>query len=151
MKNIHILVAFSFVVLLPVTSFAATAASLFTHVATPKPNVACTVLTSSFGKGTRDTSKNTQVTKLQNFLNATGYLSVAATGYFGPATEAALKAYQKNTISGGKTIPSTGFIGSITRAAIQAATCGGGTLTTTSSATTTVPPCPVGYVCDVRK
>lgn len=56
------------------------------------------------------------VTELQKVLIAHGYLKIAApTGYFGPATLAAVKQYQSaNSIS------MTGFVGPLTRAALNA-------------------------------
>ncbi len=58
--------------------------------------------------------KHKEVTVLQNFLIAKGYLKSKATGYFGPATEVAVKAFQiKNKIT-----PATGIVGPKTRVII---------------------------------
>jgi peptidoglycan hydrolase-like protein with peptidoglycan-binding domain len=68
--------------------------------------------TSNFGLGTQDED----VTQLQTILIADGYLKITApTGYFGPVTKAAVEAYQAaNNIS-----PSSGYIGSLTRAILN--------------------------------
>ena len=58
-------------------------------------------------------SRGSDVTVLQNILRAQGYLS---TGYFGIATFKAVKAFQKNYIH----IAPTGFVGPLTRAALNA-------------------------------
>jgi peptidoglycan hydrolase-like protein with peptidoglycan-binding domain len=60
--------------------------------------------------------RNNDVTELQKVLVAAGFLKIdAPTGYFGPLTLAAVKAYQ--TAHG---ISSTGFVGPLTRAALNA-------------------------------
>jgi hypothetical protein len=70
------------------------------------------VFMSEMGNGT----SGDEVTALQAFLIAHGYLQIAApTGYFGPMTEAALKLYQ-----GSKGISTTGYFGPLTMAAINA-------------------------------
>jgi hypothetical protein len=80
------------------------------------------------------------VVALQTWLIANGFnipsiaSGAAAKGYFGAQTKAAVQRYQAS-----RGIPSTGFVGPLTRAALNG---GGGTAT--------VPPafsCPVGYVC----
>ena len=53
--------------------------------------------------------------ELQNRLISEGYLKAEATGYFGPLTFAAVKAYQ--TANG---LPSTGFVGPLTLAKLNA-------------------------------
>lgn len=55
------------------------------------------------------------VMELQKVLATLGFFKVAPTGYFGPITLAAVKAYQTS-----KGIPSTGFVGPLTRAALNA-------------------------------
>jgi hypothetical protein len=60
-------------------------------------------------------SRGTEVTELQKVLIAGGFLKIAApTGYFGPATQVALKAYQKKY-----GIPQTGTVGPLTRAQLN--------------------------------
>ncbi|HEX7724407.1 MAG TPA: peptidoglycan-binding domain-containing protein [Candidatus Paceibacterota bacterium] len=78
------------------------------------------------------------VVALQTALIAQGYSipsiasGAAAKGYFGAQTQAAVKAYQ--TAHG---VPSTGFVGPLTRAALN-----GGAM-----ATAPMTSCPAGYVC----
>jgi len=55
---------------------------------------------------------------LQNYLSVSGYLSATPNGYFGPATFEAVQKFQsKNGIS------ATGYVGPITRLAIQIKSC----------------------------
>ncbi|PJE74571.1 MAG: hypothetical protein COV01_00890 [Candidatus Taylorbacteria bacterium CG10_big_fil_rev_8_21_14_0_10_41_48] len=55
---------------------------------------------------------------LQNYLSVSGYLSATPNGYFGPATFGAVQKFQlKNGIS------DTGYVGPITRLAIQIKSC----------------------------
>src|SRR3989338_5048557 len=76
------------------------------------------------GSITRDLSigsRGTDVSALQTFLIAQGFLSATATGYFGSLTEAAVRQYQaaQNIVSSG-TPATTGYgaVGPRTRAAI---------------------------------
>lgn len=76
------------------------------------------------------------VVALQAFLRNQGFLPVNPTGFFGPLTLRAVQLFQRE-----HGIPATGFVGPITRARIEAITCGvpsTGT-GTTSAATTTLP------------
>ena len=61
-----------------------------------------------------------EVSKMQGFLNARGYLVSKPTGYFGNATVKGVKSFQKEI---GVT-PITGTVGPLTRARIKKATCG---------------------------
>lgn len=65
-------------------------------------------------------SSGSQVTTLQNMLVDLGYLEMQPTGYFGRATEAAVRRWQYNY-----KIEPVGWTGPATRASIAAATCGG--------------------------
>lgn len=73
--------------------------------------------TVSFATLTKDLKKgneNSEVLELQNFLFSKKYLIAKPNGYFGPATQAAVQAFQKaNKIS------QTGTIGPVTRAKIN--------------------------------
>jgi peptidoglycan hydrolase-like protein with peptidoglycan-binding domain len=63
-------------------------------------------------------SEGVDVTVLQNFLNRAGFLSAVPNGYFGPATTAAVRAFQyENGISG------TGAVGPATLNAINERMC----------------------------
>ncbi len=88
-------------------------------------------------------SRIADVLTLQNFLGNMGYIMVMTTGYFrAPGyftteTEDGVKEFQR--VHG---IPVTGYVGPLTRTAIQNSSCG------TNSATATVNvTCPAGYVC----
>lgn len=65
-------------------------------------------------------SSGAQVTTLQNMLVDLGYLEMQPTGYFGRATEAAVRRWQYNY-----KIEPVGWTGPATRASIAAATCAG--------------------------
>lgn len=77
-------------------------------------------------------SSGADVTALQNWLNAQGYLKVSATGYFGSATQAAVVAWQK--VAG--LTPAAGYFGAKSRAALSSVSTGG---STGSTGGTTVP------------
>ena len=68
--------------------------------------------------GSRDSWTNGEVTKLQGVLILQGYLNSEATGYFGYLTLKAVRAFQ--TVNG---FDSTGFVGPLSRAKINAMTC----------------------------
>jgi peptidoglycan hydrolase-like protein with peptidoglycan-binding domain len=77
-------------------------------------------------------SRGADVTALQQALIAGGYsIPAGATGYFGSQTQAAVKLYQA-----AKGIPNTGFVGPLTRAALN-----GGVAVVPAAG------CPAGYVC----
>ncbi len=80
----------------------------------------CASLSTTLSYGNHDSTTNGQVSILQNFLYARGYLSVPATGYFGPLTFRAVKAFQSASASGAI----DGIVGVQTRAHIFAASCG---------------------------
>lgn len=61
-----------------------------------------------------DTTDGPDVMELQKRLISLGFLSGTATGYYGTATQTAVQKYQTS-----KGIPATGFVGSITRAALN--------------------------------
>ncbi len=66
----------------------------------------------------RDVSTNGFVTKLQDFLHTTNYLTTASTGFFGAGTFKAVKAFQ-----GANGISKTGSVGPNTRAKILQISC----------------------------
>jgi peptidoglycan hydrolase-like protein with peptidoglycan-binding domain len=102
--------------------------SLFTLVALPTlvlvPVVAnaqttaqsCVSLTQNLTIG----STGAEVTKLQTYLKANGYLASAPTGYFGSITALAVKNLQKQI----GIIPASGYVGSVTRSAIACGAAG---------------------------
>lgn len=79
-------------------------------------------------------SRGADVTALQTWLNAKGYLAVAPTGYFGGLTKAAVAAFQA---ANGVT-PAVGYFGPLTQAKL-AAVDGGST-----GSVSTVPGCAAG-------
>ncbi len=77
-------------------------------------------------------SRGADVTALQQVLISGGYLKIAApTAYFGPATKAALAAWQ----TANKISPAVGYFGALTRAAMAGTvSTGGGTVILPTSA-----------------
>ena len=82
---------------------------------------ACAAPTSEMGVGDTDATTGGDVTRLQQFLKRDPaiYPEGLVTGYFGHATERAVKRFQDS-----KDIPQTGFVGPLTLDAIEAI-CGG--------------------------
>ena len=108
----------------------ATLASLFAwspakaDVALP----ACTVLSHNMFWGEFDGITGGEVTSLQTFLNEKGYLNHAPTGFFGSLTYSAAVQFQR-----AYGIPTTGFVGPLTRAEIQTLSCASSTPVLTPS------------------
>lgn len=117
MKKIAILGAFILSVLLT-SQFSAFAQQ--TDIVTDAEVSSCTNLTRGMVYGSRDSATGGQVTDLQFFLQQSGYLKSDPTGYFGLATQSAVKAFQK-----ANGITPNGQVGPITRAAIKKASCDG--------------------------
>jgi|GEM_PF-4054367 len=88
-------------------------------VPTPPAQTNCVSLSSYLKYASRDSGTGGEVTKLQKYLNGTGYLRASPTGYFGTMTLAAVKQFQK--ING---ISQVGSVGPTTRAKIRVLTCG---------------------------
>ena len=79
----------------------------------------CVTITSGVSFGSRDSSSNGNVSRLQTYLIFRGYLSSSATGYFGKQTEAAVRSFQiQNSLS------AVGNVGPLTRARILSHSCG---------------------------
>lgn len=73
----------------------------------------------NLSKNTGIKSQGVEVSMLQAFLKAEGYLSSDATGYFGSMTKAAVIKYQvEKNIS-----PAEGYVGSMTRGSIKGESC----------------------------
>jgi peptidoglycan hydrolase-like protein with peptidoglycan-binding domain len=90
---------------------------------TPYVSTNCTDISVLLKYGKHDISTGGQVSALQNFLHAHNYLSVNATGYFGPMTRAAVIAFQKEN-----GLAADGIVGVQTRAHIFAKDCSGSSL-----------------------
>ncbi len=95
------------------TSTAVVASPVATTTSVPPKTTPST--TSTFTKDLKTGSKGTEVTKLQNILIKKGYLKATANGVYGPATTAAVKAWQKAA-----GLPATGYFGPQSRAKIGA-------------------------------
>ena len=78
----------------------------------------CADITYDLFQGLSDKVNDKSVTKLQTYLNRSGYLRASPNGYFGPSTFNAVKNYQvANNISG------TGRVGPLTRKLIKDNSC----------------------------
>ena len=98
----------------------------------------CLLITHNLFLDTTDGTTGGDVTKLQNFLIASGYMQGSATGYFGPATQAGVQAYQAaNGIVSSGTPDTTGYgyVGAKTRSVLSAhCTAASGPFTATPTA-----------------
>lgn len=90
------------------------------------------------GDGNDKDGKREDVKDLQDKLREKGYLSVASTGYFGPATKKAITKYQKDN-----NISPTGYIGEKTRGQLRNHFC-------MSNSTTTKPIAVCDYAAPVN-
>ncbi len=81
---------------------------------------ACYTINNNIKYGTRDSSYSTSVSVLQGFLREYNFLSPGPVGFFGPTTFKAVKFFQQ-----AQNIPSTGFVGPLTRAKIKTFSCEG--------------------------
>ncbi|KKW19744.1 MAG: hypothetical protein UY63_C0007G0028, partial [Parcubacteria group bacterium GW2011_GWA2_51_10] len=82
---------------------------------------ACVALQYNLKYRMTDARTEGEVSLLQDFLQAEGYLSSQPTGFFGLQTLAAAKKYQANV-----GLSPTGYVGPLTREKIKDATCDGG-------------------------
>lgn len=101
-------------VIIPKAQPATTTAPVTPAVQTPPaaaPVFSSFIFNSTLRKGIRGAA----VRELQKRLTAEGFYGREITGYFGPVTEAALKAYQRAW-----KIPATGVLGPLTRAQLNA-------------------------------
>ncbi len=85
------------------------------------PQFLCTNLSYNMTVGSRDYNTEGEVTKLQIFLVNAGFLNHSVTGYFGVLTRSAVANYQ----AANGIVPTAGYVGPVTRAAINKDTCSG--------------------------
>lgn len=109
-------------------------------------NPVCLDISSNWQLGTRDTVSRGEVARIQEYLNVP---AGAYAGYFGKLTFTAIKGFQASN-----GLPTTGYVGPLTRAKLKSLTCPPGgntaavsstqtgqtTTTTTTTGTTTTPP-----------
>ena len=81
-------------------------------------NSSCVTLDNNMRYRMRDTQVNNEVSDLQDYLIAEGYLSGSITGYFGVATLKAVKSFQSNN-----GLLASGYVGPITRVKIKSLSC----------------------------
>ncbi len=101
-------------------------------------NNTCYSFSYNMRKGSRDSTANNEVTKLQEALVQLGYLNADPTGYFGNVTYNAVRAFQS-----AKGLLSSGFVGTYTRTALYNATCNGNNPYPTPIPSPTPTPTPV--------
>lgn len=77
-------------------------------------------ITSDLHIGQYDSYTSGQVTKLQTYLYGAGFMNHAPTGYFGGLTMQGVMQFQRE-----RGIITTGYVGPLTRGALQVADCGG--------------------------
>lgn len=83
-----------------------------------RADASCISVTANMAQGATDATTGGQVTILQKYLASAGYLKAVPNGVYGPATVAAVKAFQAaNGIS------ATGQVAALTRAALSIRSC----------------------------
>ena len=109
--------------------------SVSTISSSPTSPQQCVNLSANLYQGLNDSGISGQVTMLQHFLAAEGYLTATPNGHFGPSTFSAVKKFQ--SVQG---ISAIGEVGPATRAAIERISCAATTAPVyTPSATNAVP------------
>ena len=78
----------------------------------------CINFSANLRQGQKDSALNKNVYKLQSYLYQEGFLKVSPTGFFGTKTHFAVKALQSKNL-----LPSTGFVGPLTRNLLYTKTC----------------------------
>ena len=87
------------------------------------PSSTCVSLSYNMRYRSKDSSTNGEVSDLQDFLQAKGYLNSEPTGYFGLLTKKAVQSFQK-----ANNIFDDGYVNSFTRTTIKSISCGGGSV-----------------------
>ncbi len=85
---------------------------------TDNDNNSCVELSNNMRYRTRDITVNNEVSDLQDYLIAEGYMSGSTTGFFGVATQKAVKSFQS-----ANGLINSGYVGPVTRAKIKALSC----------------------------
>lgn len=88
----------------------------------------CTQISADIGTGSSDSYGSQNVISLQRFLVSEKYVAAVPNGYFGPSTTMGVKMFQA-----ARGISATGFVGPLTRAAIEAASCSASTANPSTS------------------
>ncbi len=87
----------------------------------PMYGTGCVTITQTLSLGSSDSYTGGQVSTLQRFLVTAGYLNTNdIVGYFGKATSAAVKRFQR-----AQGVPVSGVVGELTRNAVQRVSCSG--------------------------
>jgi peptidoglycan hydrolase-like protein with peptidoglycan-binding domain len=117
MKSTYLIALLAFVLL--AASFAP--GTIFAQTSSKVSPKTCLSLTSNLSYGMQDMHTDGSVARLQDFLATNGYFDRNLMGSlrFGPATRAAVVTFQA-----AHSIPQTGFVGPLTRAAISTVSCG---------------------------
>lgn len=106
----------------------------------PESSMMCTALTNNLRLRSRDSNTNNEVTALQEFLQDSDLLETDPTGYFGVATQRAVKVFQKQN-----GLLASGFVGEFTRKAIKEKSCNQSTVTPVVKKETEVYACTMEY------
>ena len=107
---------FSLLIITPIITFAQNSD------VDPQGSSSCVLIQNNLRYRTTDAQTGGDISVLQDFLQASGYLKVGPSGYFGLQTFAGVKSFQSaNGIS------PTGYVGPLTRAKIQVVSCDGTT------------------------
>jgi hypothetical protein len=132
MKSYLSFASFVLVLLAGVSFSAGTASAQATTIVEPVPTTCFSPVT-NIRFGADDMNTNGVVTSLQQFLSVQGFFDTAyaGTGHFGPRTLKAVAAFQS-----ANALPSTGYVGPLTRAVISRH-CGTTPVNTAFSATPT--------------
>ncbi len=81
----------------------------------------CLSFSYNLHEGSTDYTTGGEVTELQQFLSQKGYFLYAPTGYFGAITYQSVQEFQAAEV-----LPSTGYVGPLTRSLIEQISCGSG-------------------------
>jgi len=94
----------------------------------PQGSSTCVTIQNNLRYRTTDAQTGGDVSDLQDFLQASGYLKASPSGYMGLLTVKSVKAFQSDN-----GISPTGYVGPLTRAKIQTVSCAGANTNSTSN------------------